>query len=51
MRLQPVALIGASRVLFYVSKHSLQSEHRNREINLALYEGKDVVPVYLEESN
>jgi len=43
------ALLGASHVLFYISTHSLDSDHCNREINLALDEGKDVVPVYLEE--
>jgi len=37
----------ASRVLFYISERSLKPIHCNREINLALDEDKDVVPVYL----
>jgi TolB-like protein len=36
-------------VLFYISEHSLRSDHCNREINLALDVGKDVVPVYLKD--
>jgi pimeloyl-ACP methyl ester carboxylesterase len=43
------SLLGARHVLFYISARSLKSDHCNREINLALDEGKDVVPVYLEE--
>ncbi len=43
------SLLGASHVLFYISKHSLQSEHCNREINLALDEDMEVVPIYLED--
>ena len=43
------SLLAASRVLLYVSAASLKSDHCNREINLALDEGKDVVPVYLED--
>ena len=43
-----VSLEGAERVLFYISEASLASHHCNREINLALDEGKDIVPVYLE---
>ena len=39
------SLLGASRVLFYISERSLKSIHCNREINLALDEDKDVVPV------
>ena len=42
------SLLGARHVLFYISARSLKSDHCNREINLALDEGKDVVPVYLE---
>ncbi len=42
------SLLGAHCVLFYVSPASLASDHCNREINLALDEGKRVVPVYLE---
>ncbi len=42
------SLLGARYVLFYISARSLKSDHCNREINLALDEGKDVVPVYLE---
>ena len=36
------SLLGASHVVFYISAHSLRSDHCNREINLALDEGKDV---------
>ena len=43
------SLLGASQIVFYISVHSLQSDHCNREINLALDEGKDVLPVYLED--
>ena len=43
------SLLGASHVLFYISARSLESDHCNREINLALDEGKDVVPIYLED--
>jgi len=43
------SLLGASHVLFYISERSLKSDHCNREINLALDEGKVVVPIYLEE--
>ena len=43
------SLDKAAQVLFFISRGSLQSEHCNREINLALDEGKAVVPVYLEE--
>jgi TolB-like protein/Tfp pilus assembly protein PilF len=42
------SLLGARHVLFYISARSLKSDHCNREINLALDEGKDVVPIYLE---
>ncbi len=42
-------LLKASHVLFYISQHSLTSDHCNREINLALDERKHVVPVYLED--
>ena len=43
------SLLGASQVLFYITARSLVSDHCNREINLSLDEGKDVVPVYLED--
>ncbi|HEY5678577.1 MAG TPA: tetratricopeptide repeat protein [Pseudomonadales bacterium] len=42
------SLDRASQFLFFISRRSLSSEHCNREINLALDEGKAVVPVYLE---
>ena len=41
---------GATHVLFYISKASIASEHCNREINYALDEGKEIIPVYLEEA-
>jgi len=43
------SLLGANRVLFYISERSLKSNHCNREINLALDEDKDIVPIYLED--
>ena len=43
------AIRGASKVLYYVSESSLESDHCNREINFALDQRKDVLPVYLEE--
>ena len=43
------ALLKANKFLIYLSARSLKSDHCNREINLALDEAKDVVPVYLEE--
>ena len=42
------ALMRADKVLFYVSAASLRSDHCNREVSLALDEGKEVLPVYLE---
>ena len=42
------ALLGATSVIVYLSPHSLASHHCNREINLALDEGKPIIPVYLE---
>ncbi len=43
------SLLGASHVLFYISERSLKSDYCNGEMNLALDEGKAVVPVYLED--
>lgn len=43
------ALERATRVLFYISKKSLESDHCNREINLALDEEKEIIPIYLAE--
>jgi TolB-like protein/Tfp pilus assembly protein PilF len=44
------ALDGAAMVLFYVSKASIASDHCNREINYALDEGKQIVPVLLDDA-
>jgi len=44
-----LSLDRANRVLFYISRHSIESDHCNREINLALDEGKEIIPVYLED--
>jgi len=44
-----LSLESSSRVLFYISQQSLKSDHCNREINFALDEGKEIVPVYLED--
>ncbi|MDC0069625.1 toll/interleukin-1 receptor domain-containing protein, partial [Gammaproteobacteria bacterium] len=43
------ALEKANKFLFYISARSLDSDHCNREINFALDEGLDVIPIYLEE--
>ena len=43
------ALLGASRVLFFVSDHSIESDHCNREISLALDEGITIIPIYLQD--
>ena len=39
---------GATCVLYYVSRTALASDHCNREINFALDNRREVVPVYLE---
>ena len=43
------SLLRATNVLFYISTGSLESDHCNREINLALDEGKHVIPIYIED--
>lgn len=43
------SLADASQVLFYISRHSLESDHCNREINYALSMGKSIIPVYLDD--
>jgi len=43
------AIKGASSVLYYISKSSLASDHCSREINFALDQHKNVLPVYLAE--
>lgn len=42
------ALLGASQVMCYISPASIASAHCNREINLALDEGKQIIPILLE---
>lgn len=42
------AMDGATKVVYYISKASLESIHCNREINYALDKDCDVLPVYLE---
>ena len=44
------SLLAASRILVYVSAASLKSDHCNREINLALDEGKVFVSIWREDS-
>ncbi len=44
------ALDGAARVLFYVSRGSINSEHCNREINYALDENRNIIPVLLDDT-
>ena len=41
------ALLGADKVIFFISSASLASNHCNREISLALDEGKTIIPIYL----
>ncbi len=43
------AIQGAAKVLYYISHSSLASDHCNREINFALDEGREVLPVYVED--
>ncbi len=43
------AIKGASHVLYYVSESSLASDHCDREINFALDQHKNVLPIYLED--
>ncbi len=43
------AIKGASSVLYYISESSLASDHCSREINFALDQSKNVLPVYLED--
>ena len=43
------AIKGASHVLYYISESSLASDHCDREINFALDQRKNLLPVYLEE--
>ena len=43
------AIEGAAKVLFYISKASVASDHCRREIHYALDKGLAIVPVYLEQ--
>ena len=42
------ALSGSSRLLFFISRRSLASEHCAREVRYALDENIDVLPIFLE---
>lgn len=44
------AIQGASKVLYYISKASIQSENCSREIGYALDKEIEVIPVYLEDT-
>lgn len=44
-----IAISSARKVIFYVSRASLDSDHCSREINFALDEGKEIIPIYLED--
>ncbi|MFT6436202.1 MAG: TolB-like protein/DNA-binding winged helix-turn-helix (wHTH) protein [Candidatus Azotimanducaceae bacterium] len=44
------SLLGSSTVLFFVSAQSLASEHCNREVSLALDEGINIIPIYLDNT-
>jgi Flp pilus assembly protein TadD len=43
------AIKGAHKVLFYISSASLKSDHCSRELNFALDQRKEIIPVYLED--
>jgi len=43
------AIRDASNVLCYISKSSLASDHCDREINFALDQHKNMLPIYLED--
>jgi len=43
------AISSASKVIFYLSRASLDSDHCSREINFAIDEGKEVIPIFVEE--
>ncbi|TDJ30836.1 MAG: TIR domain-containing protein [Gammaproteobacteria bacterium] len=43
------AVENAAHVLFYISNNSLTSDHCSREINYALDQSRNILPVYLEE--
>lgn len=43
------AIQGASKLLLFISKASLDSSHCLREVDYALNLGKEVIPVYLED--
>lgn len=43
------AIKGASKLIFYISKASLQSSHCLREVDYALHHDLEIVPVYLED--
>jgi pimeloyl-ACP methyl ester carboxylesterase len=44
------AIQGSSKVLFFVTPHSVTSEHCRRELNFAQEEGHDVVAVHLADT-
>ncbi len=43
------AVENAAHVLFYISNNSLTSDHCSREINYALDQRRNILPVYLED--
>ena len=43
------AIKSASNILYYISESSVASDHCSREINFALDQHKNVLPVYLED--
>ena len=44
------AITGASKFLFFVSKYSLKSAHCLREVDYALNNDIEIIPVYLDDS-
>ena len=44
------SLLGSSKVLFFISEHSLKSQHCVGEVSLALDEAKQVIPIYLDDT-
>jgi len=44
------AVRGASRLLFFISEASVQSQHCTHEVDYAMDKGIDIVPVYLDDT-
>ena len=44
------AIVGASKFLFFISRESLASEHCLREVDYALNNSIEIIPVYVDDS-